>query len=102
MSLHGGRHLARVAAFAVAGLDLWFNSSDHIPPHFHARKPGTWEIRVFFLLCTEDALAFEVKWPPDATGPNRRERDALLRGALDHRVALLLEWEQKVIVKEKM
>ncbi len=30
--------MGRVDAFSVAGLELWFNSSDHLPPHFHARR----------------------------------------------------------------
>lgn len=58
-------------------------------------------MRVFFLLCAEGRLEFQVKWPPNTTGPNRRERDALLRGAIDHRTALLAEWEAKVVVREK-
>ncbi len=32
--------MGRVDAFAIGGLDLWFNSHDHGPPHFHARRPG--------------------------------------------------------------
>jgi hypothetical protein len=36
----------RLDAFSVAGLELFFNSLDHLPPHFHARRPGEWEIRV--------------------------------------------------------
>lgn len=99
--LHGGGSLlGKVVAFIVAGLDLWFNSSDHLPPHFHARKPGSWEIRVFFLECTPGNLVFTVKWPPNSIGPSRKERDALIRGAIDHRPALLVEWENKVVVKE--
>ena len=30
--------MGRVDAVSIAGLELWFNSSDHLPPHFHDRK----------------------------------------------------------------
>lgn len=84
----------------IAGLDLRFNSSDHLPPHFHARKPGAWEARIFFLACVERQLEYEMKWPTTGITPTRKERDALLRGALDHRADLLREWEHKVVVGE--
>ncbi len=53
-----------------------------------------------FLECMPGNLVFNVKWPPNPSGPNKKERDALLRGAIDHRPALLVEWESKVIVQE--
>jgi hypothetical protein len=34
----------KVDAFSVAGLVLRFYSNDHMPPHFHAEKPGRWEV----------------------------------------------------------
>ena len=92
--------MGRVDAFTVAGLDLWFNSSDHVPPHLHARKSGHWEIRIYILECTEGHLEFSMKWPPNGTGPSTKERKALLAGVLSHRAALLEEWERKVVVKE--
>ena len=36
--------MGRVDAFAVPGVELWFNSSDHLPPHFHASQVGEWEV----------------------------------------------------------
>lgn len=92
--------MGRVESFKIAGLDLWFNSSDHLPPHFHARKAGHWEIRVHFLECTAGNLVFTMKWPRRTSGPDRRERQELLDAALAHRAELLREWEAKVIVKE--
>ena len=85
--------MGKLAAFSIAGLDLWFNSLDHRPPHFHARRPGEWEIRVYILECTKSELSYEIKW---GTNPNRRYRDELFTMALHHRVSLLMEWERKV------
>ena len=39
--------MPRLEAFSIPGLDLFFNSLDHLPPHFHARRRGEWEIRVY-------------------------------------------------------
>ena len=53
--------MGKVESFNLDGLDLFFNSHDHLPPHFHVRKPGQGEIRVFFLLCNqENGLNFGV------------------------------------------
>lgn len=41
--------MARVRAFEIDGLVLWFFSYDHDPPHFHAKRAGEWEVRVYFL-----------------------------------------------------
>jgi hypothetical protein len=85
--------LGKVEAFSIPGLDLWFNSIDHRPPHFHARRPGIWEMRVYILESTEIQLSYELKW---GSYPRRRYRDTLLEMVLQHRVTLLEEWEQKV------
>ena len=86
--------MGRVDAFTLDGLDLWFNSSDHLPPHIHVKRSGEWEIRVFFLLCTDGRLEFNRKWgrkdPPAATQATIRE------AVVKHRAALLGEWEQRV------
>lgn len=88
--------MGRVACGTIAGLDLWFNSSDHDPPHFHARKPGAWEIRVFFRSCTAHQLDFDIKFLLREPGPSSRERKALLALVLAHRSELYAEWETKV------
>ena len=85
--------MGRVAAFTVAGLDLWFNSHDHAPPHFHARSPGVWEIRIYFMTCTEHFADNDIKW---GVHPSTRELGHLTTAAVTHRVALLEEWEAKV------
>lgn len=85
--------MGKLDSFAITGLDCWFNSHDHLPHHFHARKPGEWEIRVFFLLCSETKLNYEVKWGDE---PSKRYRREILDAVLSARVALLEEWEAKV------
>jgi len=80
----------------VAGLELWFNSSDHLPPHFHARRAGKFELRVFFLMCTETHMEVSVKWMDRKRGVSRKHLDALQEGAVRFRVELLEEWEEEV------
>ncbi|MCC7382540.1 MAG: DUF4160 domain-containing protein [Deltaproteobacteria bacterium] len=46
-------------SFEVAELDLWFNSNDHLPPHFHAEGDG-WEVKVFFRRQGDEM--FELVW----------------------------------------
>ena len=89
--------MGKLECFQLADLELWFNSSDHEPPHFHARKPDKWEIRVFFGACKRRDLVFNVKFPPARSGPSSKERRELLRLVLQHRDALYAEWETKVI-----
>jgi hypothetical protein len=88
-----GYEMGRVEAFSVAGLDLWFNSHDHAPPHFHARRPGIWEIRIYFLTCTEHLADFEIKW---GNRPSSKELKQLVTAGVGCREALLEEWEAKV------
>ena len=91
--------MPRVDAFTVQGLELWFNSDDHLPRHFHAEKAGHWEVRVFFLRVP--AEMFEVVWPKfGSAGPGKRELRSLGDLAEAHRVALLDEWRRKVMVKD--
>jgi len=88
--------LGKVDCFAIGGLELYFNSSDHLPHHFHARLPDKWEIRVFFLTSTDGRLHYEVKWPKSGPGPSAPIIKELLSHILIHREELLVEWERKV------
>jgi len=46
----------------------FWHSKDHCPPHFHAKhKQGEWEIRVFFIECTDHLLSYDYKFPPSYT-----------------------------------
>jgi hypothetical protein len=85
--------LGKVDAFTLGAIEAWFNSSDHMPPHIHVKRPGEWEIRVFFLECLEGNLAFNVKW---GRGPTGKQRNEILDAVLQHRSELLREWEAKV------
>jgi hypothetical protein len=85
--------VGRVEAFAIDGLELWFYSSDHLPAHIHVRRAGEWEIRVYLLECTEGYLACDRVWGGE---PSKRHRKMILEGVLQHRAALLEEWERKV------
>lgn len=82
--------MAKVKAFQVAGVDMWFYSGDHEPPHFHARRPGHWSAKVFILEAEEQMIQF-VR-PPDAR-LRRNERRAIVQGVQQHRLELLEEWE---------
>ena len=46
----------RVSCFQLDGLDCTFNSNDHGPPHFHAKRRGDWESRGYFLLPVDRML----------------------------------------------
>jgi hypothetical protein len=92
--------LGKVQSFKIDGLDLFFNSNDHNPPHFHARKSGSWEIRVDILLSSiENGLVFTVKYPlnPEISSKDKKQ---ILKLVLENRSTLLEEWEQKVCIKE--
>lgn len=85
--------MGTLEAFTIAGLNLWFNSNDHRPAHFHAGKSDEWEIRVYFLTCTGAGLDYDIKW---GSGPSGAEERVLLGHALANRGALLEEWGRKV------
>lgn len=82
--------MGRLTLFSVDGLDLRFYSSDHEPPHFHARKPGSWEVRIFLLEST-----YSVRWQRTRR-ISRKENGTLLNLAEKHRADLLREWEANV------
>lgn len=97
--------MPKLEAFKIEGLILKFNSLDHLEAHFHVLKPGgKWEIRIYFLSCTEDLLDLEYKKPPnpsaDFDGMSKSERKELLKQVLGNRAELLAEWEKKVKVME--
>jgi hypothetical protein len=86
--------VSKVEAFRIAGVYLWFNSADHKPPHFHAERPGAWEVRIYFLRHPNEMV--EIKWGR----PKRAELRKLLALAESKRGPLLAEWERKVCVTD--
>lgn len=96
--------MGKVECFTLSGLDLFFNSSDHRPPHFHVES-ADWEIRVFIDSSSkENGLHFEYKQPKNPPkkfrGLTKQQRDKLLKLLVNNRAELLREWEQKVDLKE--
>ncbi len=87
--------MGKVESIKVHGLDLWFNSSDHLPPHFHARRPGDWEIRVYFPECTSDYLKYDVKWPPQLNEIPKKYLKDLMRMITENMEQLYKEYERK-------
>lgn len=99
--------MPKVESFQVDGLILKFNSLDHLREHFHVSPSDrSWEVRVYFLECTEEFLAFDFKRPKDPASDfqtfTRNQKRRLLTLILEHRVSLLIEWESKVEVRDNI
>jgi hypothetical protein len=86
--------MGRVSCFALDGIEMWFNSLDHEPQHFHAKKSGEWEIRVFFLATTQKDLAYNVVF--GAKRIRTPDLNEMRNQVLTHRTRLLAEWHEKV------
>jgi hypothetical protein len=84
--------MGKLSSFSIEGMQCWFNSQDHKPPHFHAKKSGQWEYRIFFMKKAAEML--EVKW--QKTRISRQDRTTLCDEASECRPELLKEWEEKV------
>lgn len=83
--------MAKVDCFEIPGLQCWFWSNDHDPPHFHVKRQGEWEIKVNFAAGGEQM--FEQVW---GDAPNGNTLRQLKRAIREHRADLLAEWEAKV------
>ena len=85
--------MGRVECFTITGVECWFWSQDHRPPHFHAKKAGQWHYRVWFM--NKEGCMLE-----RAEGPKGRisasDRKLLQEAAVRHRAKLLRQWEKKV------
>jgi hypothetical protein len=96
--------VGKVDCFSLAGLDIYFNSSDHRPPHFHVGC-ADWEIRVFIdTTSVESGLSFNYKYPRNPSknfmGITSKQKKELLGLVVNHRAQLLQEWQQKVNIGE--
>lgn len=85
--------MGQVDCLQIDGCRCWFFSHDHLDPHFHAKAPGQWEVRVFFL---EEAPRLEIKF--QITRIPAAKVKQLQELARRHRTALLEEWSRKVNV----
>jgi len=83
--------MGKVGSIAIPGIECFFYSAEpgH-RPHFHAKRAGEWEIRVFFM---EEPPEYEVKFAIRRIPGNKRRR--LLDLAAEHRRALFEEWSRK-------
>jgi hypothetical protein len=86
--------MAKLECFTIGGIELWFFSNDHLPPHFHAKRKGQWEVRVYFLESRTSEM-FNVVWPRGKEIP-RSDTKFLEQMVFKHRVEILEEWEAKV------
>jgi hypothetical protein len=84
--------MGRISCFGLEGIQCWFNSQEHKPPHFHAKRRGEWEVRVHFLKSRTEMV--EVKWQNERI--SRQDRKNLCDKAKTYRPELLKEWEEKV------
>jgi hypothetical protein len=82
-----------VQCVSLPGLEMWFNSRDHLPPHFHAEKIDEWEVRVMFMRRPPE---IELNWG----SPSGRDKKRLREAAEQHRLELLAEWERAVCIRE--
>ncbi len=84
--------MGKLDCFCIEGIDCWFWSRDHRPPHFNAKRKGKWEVRVFFMKRKAEMIE-QTKWSGRIS---QADRKALSDMAEQHRENLLEEWEQKV------
>ena len=58
------------------------------------KRRGEWEIRGYFLLCTDDELVFDRKW--GKKDPSVKLFARIRKAVVEHRAEILGEWERKV------
>lgn len=95
----------------VGQLEVWWNTRDHFPPHFHVKhKQEGWQIRVYFDRCTRDDFIYDFKIPPNRDPKSKpissSDRSAIFdqmknsnSGAL-MKQQLFEEWNEKVKIKD--
>ncbi len=82
-----------IQAFQIPKLYMFIPSGDHMPPHFHIRHPDGWVIKIDITACTESTLSFVVIRPPQFAGPNSKLEKTIRQNVVEHRAALLQEFE---------
>jgi hypothetical protein len=82
--------MVKVKSFTLFGIECYFPSLDHEPPHFHAKRAGEWNCKVFFLESRGKILQV-VKGEKRLTKSQRKE---LLNAVATFRAELMNEWEE--------
>lgn len=90
--------MGKVDCLSVCWGKCFFNSSDHWPPHSHVECTSEdWEIRVMIETTTDSELDYNFKFPSTRKeaifGRFQKELRTLV---VEHREALMKEWETKV------
>ncbi len=80
----------------LEGLLIMFHSNDHEPAHFHCRKNGEWEVRVYIRESREDSLYYQIKWSVKSIGPDKNDIDRLYKYVTENKQSLEYEWKNKV------
>lgn len=89
--------MPKVACFAVAGVRLWFNSNDHMPPHFHAEKVREWQVRVYLIDGARQMI--EVMYSTRTNRPSKSDLKEIVDKTRAHRDELYQQWQAAVDVK---
>jgi D-hexose-6-phosphate mutarotase len=85
--------MGKVSCFNIDGIYCWFNSQEHRPAHFHAKKRGHWHLRVYFQE-TKDEMIERAKGPRERV--SSADAKVLTDMAQRYRAELLEEWGKKV------
>lgn len=85
--------MGKVNSFSLEGIYSWFNSQEHRPPHFHAKRKGQWYVRVYFLKKRPEMIQ-RVRGPRGRMSTS--DANVLQDMAELYRAELLKEWEGKV------
>ena len=94
--------MGRVGGFNLNGLEAFFRSNDHRPPHFHIKKKGEWEIRVYIITTQKNSFDYSFKFPKNGSKKiSSKEKKEIIKFVIKNRESLLLSWEEQVCIKEK-
>ncbi|MFI5308008.1 MAG: hypothetical protein ACHQ53_11675 [Polyangiales bacterium] len=88
--------MPKAACFEVAGVDLRFDPSDHLPPHFHAERAREWAVRVFFL--SDPKKMIQVEYSNRKNRPHVSDLKEIVKQAAAHRIELYMQWQAVVNV----
>ena len=102
-----GAILGKLDCFSIQGLELFFYSNDHLPPHFHVKKVGEWEVRINIETSTEAngldlSYVFPKRQGRNFRGISGQQQRQILKLIVDHRLEILEEWNLKVLVQENI